>query len=344
MKESSKKIWASIIIPAFNEEQNIGRCLESLQGLNTANALIEVFVVDNGSTDNTRVIAEGFKGKLNIKVLTVPEVNVSTLRNIGVKGSSGDILAFVDADCTVCPDWIERAAEYLSDSETGAVGCSVCVPAEASWVARIWDLNNARRRRLGETSFLPTGNLIVTRKNFLKIDGFDDRLASNEDFDFCYRLRKEGFRIFSDPEIRVVHWGVPTGLLSFYRREKWHGTHVFKVFLSSVRELKNLKAVAYALYYIFSILFVLFSVILGIATDVYRLFFVSLLFFFIPPLLLAFRTLRSQGHPMKYFPGMSVIYLVYGLARAASIINVKNWAFSKGPDVQGQIKESQKTE
>ena len=100
----------SIIIPALNAENTIKDCLNSIKQLDYPDLKIEVIVVDNGSDDKTADIAMQF----GAKVLYKPDLNVGGLRNAGAKVSSGDILAFTDADCVVEKDWLSQISRSLS--------------------------------------------------------------------------------------------------------------------------------------------------------------------------------------------------------------------------------------
>lgn len=327
-----KKIpnFVSIVIPAYNEEKNIGRCLDSIVSMNLAKDTYEVIIVDNGSTDKTYAIASSFNTKISITILVHTLVNIATLRNIGVAHSKGDIIAFVDADCTVSNSWIETALEHFKDDKVGAVGCSVNIPENGSWVSRVWDLNVSKKRKPGFTRSLPTGNLFVRKALFSKIKGFDESLSTNEDFDFCFRLQNEGFNILSDPNIKVIHWGIPENLMQFYRRGKWHGVHAFSVFIKDIRKLRNIKAVLYAFYYLgcLSGLFAgLFELIIkGKAI----LLISSACAIVLPPALLSFRAIFSQHQPFKYFLPLGMLYLTYGIARAMSLTtNLSNLLIQK---------------
>jgi glycosyltransferase involved in cell wall biosynthesis len=112
--------FVSIIIPAYNEEDNIAKCLQSINAQMEQGIDYEIIVVDNGSTDRTREIAE----KLKAKVFALPEVNISALRNFGAEASSGDILAFLDADCLVKDGWLKNAVSILDDPAVAMVGSS----------------------------------------------------------------------------------------------------------------------------------------------------------------------------------------------------------------------------
>lgn len=312
----------SIIIPALNEEDNIGRCLQSIAEMDTASHRCEVILVDNGSTDNTRGIAESYSGRLDLRVLLAPGVNISALRNTGERHARGSLLAFVDADCTVSKEWMTHAVPYFRDPDVGAAGCSHEIPADSSWVAIVWDLNTGRKRVSRETTTLPSGNLIVHKCAFESVGGFDEQLKTNEDFDLCHRLRLRGFKIYSDPRISAVHWGVPRNLAEFYRRQKWHGTHVFKAFLSNFADLVNVRAVAYAFYYFLGVAFLLISLPVSLVSRNALFLLLAAAILVVPPFVLSARTIAGRHASVRQLVPLSLLYLIYGVARARSLLSL----------------------
>jgi glycosyltransferase involved in cell wall biosynthesis len=104
-KMSGDRLLISVIIPAYNVEKTLGRCLESVLAQNYAP--FEVIVVDNNSKDKTKEIILDFK-KNNKKVKYIFEgiKGRTSARNAGIKNADGEIIVMLDADCLVPMNWI----------------------------------------------------------------------------------------------------------------------------------------------------------------------------------------------------------------------------------------------
>ncbi len=112
----------SIIIPAFNVEKFIPRCLISL--INQTLENIEIIVINDGSTDQTESIAKQFaKCDSRIKVLSQPNQKQGSARNRGISNSKGEYIAFIDADDWVSADFCEKM--YFAAKSTNAeIACA----------------------------------------------------------------------------------------------------------------------------------------------------------------------------------------------------------------------------
>ena len=93
-------VQLSVIVPVYNMEKYLDICMSSL--VNQTYKNIEIIVVDDGSTDNTKKILKEYTNKKNIKLLFKQKEGVSISRNTGIKISTGDYITFLDAD-----DWLE---------------------------------------------------------------------------------------------------------------------------------------------------------------------------------------------------------------------------------------------
>lgn len=101
----------SVIIPTFNEEENIAQCLVSLSHQTMPRSEYEIIVVDGGSKDATCEIAKKYADKVFVQTSR----KVGGARNDGVMAAQGDIIATTDADCILPPHWLKKIAADFSD-------------------------------------------------------------------------------------------------------------------------------------------------------------------------------------------------------------------------------------
>jgi GT2 family glycosyltransferase len=237
------------------------------------------------------------------------------------------VIAFLDADCIVPADWLEKALPYITEDGFAAVGFRMTIPKDANWVARSWDLLFAKRDVTAEVDWLPTGNMIITRDVFLSVGGFDESLETNEDYDLCFRLRSKGYRLISSADTSVKHLRPPHSLRQVFKKELWHGKEVFRVFLDDMRSSgslnvlkgKNSKVVLYALCYLLFILLIVGSLAFSLTKGT----IIPLVIALILPLLTSFflsitytGSLREWG----MIPGLAVLLTVYGFSRAIGLL------------------------
>src|SRR3989344_7794863 len=92
----------SVVIPAFNEEKNIDKLIQSL--LNQEEPADEIIVVDNNSTDHTDAIVKNY----NVRILHEPKQGITHARNRGFDEAKYEIIARTDADTVLPTDWIRK--------------------------------------------------------------------------------------------------------------------------------------------------------------------------------------------------------------------------------------------
>ena len=321
--ESMKVSTISIVIPARNEAGFIDQCLSAIRGMKTSAAEVEIVVVDNNSTDDTAAISKTY----GATVVTKKEGSIGSLRNAGAAVSKGDFIAFLDADCIVPGDWLERALSFFAGDRRMIIGFRMTIPGDANWVARCWDILFSKRNVTAEVEWLPSGNMIMTRQAFLSIGGFDEGLETNEDCDLCFRLGKRGYRVLSCADTAVVHLRPPRSLSQVFKKELWHGKEIFKVFVGDVMQSKdfnitrrkNSKIVLYALCNLAFILTFLFSLVVAFSMKILLPLGIALALPFITSFVLAWAYTRSHKDK-KMIVGLTILLVVYGLSRAVSIL------------------------
>lgn len=300
----------SYVVPMFNEEKYISVCLDSLVKLKLGND--QIIVVDNGSTDSSLDIVRRYAGVILVEK---PGATVASVRNAGASLATGDVLAFIDADCVLADDWRIQVMDTLELQKVSATGSKVGLPVKASWVEKAWC--SQRTNSAGATGYINSGNFIVWRSVFVGVGGFDEALITGEDSEFCWRLRRSGHVVFENPEIKVRHLGNPKNLWSFYRQQRWHGLGMFGTFKIS----KFDKPVIMTLVFIFCNLLAV-ALLVGFSNTlmVYSLVVLMLLIFLVPVLTSAYRCLQYKN--FKFFFQLILLYLFYYFARANAIFQI----------------------
>ncbi len=241
--------YVSIVIPTLNSEETLEKCLLSIEQLEYPCENIEVIIVDNGSIDRTREIAETFGHTVYLK----PDLNVGALRNFGSIKSRGDVLAHTDSDCLFPKQWLEIAVENLENENTGAVGGGCSVPDDASWVEKSWVVS--QKSIIMYAEYLPACNIIIKKEIYNKVGGFNEKLVAGEDDDLSLKIRKHGYKLISHKFCRVIHLGYPKTLFAVAKRQMWHGK-------STIYAKKNIFDKMFLFSHIFVINLLLFPIAL----------------------------------------------------------------------------------
>ncbi len=318
----------SIIIPAKNEERVIGTCLQHIAELDFRAEDFEVILADNGSTDRTVEIFRSWSGRLNLSALERPGVSIAALRNAAAAISRGTLLGFLDADCLVPCDWLKDAEGLLQGADAKIVGAHFRIPYDSTWVARCW-FDDEHSNRAGETSYVPSGDLLMSRSTFDRIGGFDESLQTNEDYEFCQRAKRAGFPVCSFPQLEVIHLGTPQSISEFYHKQAWHGQHVLRVLVRNLPSFYNARAVFFALYTFLGLLLVLCGAIALLMMGNPQLLAVAILFCLCGPFFLALRA-AIQRRKLTILVPLIFLYFLYGVARASCILqSLSGWNLTR---------------
>lgn len=197
----------SIIIPVFNQGEDLFRCLQALEG-QTRPERFEVVVVDNHSDRPIDGLTERFPF---VRCIREPKPGSYAARNRGIEASRGDILAFTDADCLPEGSWIEsgvRAVQRLPGS--GMVGGKIELTFHDPNKPTAAELYESVFAGFPQESFVKggfsaTANLFTTRATVEQVGLFDERLMSGGDMEWGQRLRSRGLvQVYAD-DVRVSH-------------------------------------------------------------------------------------------------------------------------------------------
>jgi hypothetical protein len=199
----------SVVIPNYNYEKTLARCLESV--MEQTHRPIEVIVVDDGSTDSSREIVRSFPCTL---LELEGNRGVSAARNAGIAASRGDIVFFLDSDEALTPDSIEHAVALLTgDPPRGGapLGCvhGLIAPepliddGPIEWY-KVLHAYWWRRRGVGEVPTAFFAQAAVPRRVLDDIGPFDERLRDSEDLEYSDRLAPR-YRILLTDGVLAYH-------------------------------------------------------------------------------------------------------------------------------------------
>ncbi len=219
----------SVVIACLDAQDTIGVQLEALarQVLPLPDgAGWEVLVCDNGSTDRTLEVVQGYRSRLPLRVIHASaRRGAGAARNAGARAASGTWLAFCDADDEVAPGWVAAMADGLR---------------RHAFVAGRFDsarLNGRRARRsrpVDQTTGLQrssglvdlphagAGNMGMHRELFLSLGGFDPEVRCLEDTDLSWRAQRAGAELVYLPEA-VVHVRLRSTLPAMYAQGRAYG-------------------------------------------------------------------------------------------------------------------------
>jgi glycosyltransferase involved in cell wall biosynthesis len=207
----------SLIIPVHNGGEAFGHCLSSVRQL--VPPATEWIVVDDGSTDDSAARARE-AGATVIETLR-PRSGPAVARNLGAGAARGDLLYFLDADCSIHSDAVGVALRTFAEQPTvtALVGSYDDEPTAPNLLSQYKNLTH----HLVHQSAPPDGFTmwgacgVIRREVFWELGGFDERYGRPciEDIELGYRLAETGHRIRMCPELQVTHHKVwrPLGLL-----------------------------------------------------------------------------------------------------------------------------------
>lgn len=204
----------SVVIPVYNEAEAIEACLTALLPSRQSFAgPYEIVVVDNGSTDPSHEVVEGFRQahpELELRLVHEEESGVAAASQRGFCEARYEIIARTDADTLVDPRWLEAIVRRFEDPRVMALCGRVCF-YNPHWIQkvlfleRLIALHQRVHVRLKKPHFWGF-NFAVRREIFERVGGFNTRLRLGEDLELGLRLGRAlrpGERIVYAPEVRV---------------------------------------------------------------------------------------------------------------------------------------------
>jgi biofilm PGA synthesis N-glycosyltransferase PgaC len=197
-----KRYSVSFVIPAYNEASTIGDTIEHIFAIDYRN-IIQVIVVNDCSTDNTKEVVEALQKKYSRLVLVNNPTNLGNAgksKNAGLKYATGELIAFVDADSYPAKDSLKKMVGFFEDAEVGAVTCPILVRGDKTFLERLQGIEYRiialTRKLLGyvDSIYVTPGPLALYRKKAIdEVKGFDGQNMT-EDIEITWNLTAKGWK------------------------------------------------------------------------------------------------------------------------------------------------------
>ncbi len=222
-KEGSDKPLVSFVIPTLNSERTLDKCLSSI--VQQDYPLIEILVIDNGSTDNSIAIARKFGAR--IYFLKGP---LGDVRRLGIDNSLGELVSLWDSDVYIRhPEWLSQSVSLLCCfPKASTLWIHATHPPNAGIVAKAYHwyswmmMMNFAKAGIG---FWGGGVSIFRRKAIIDVGGITKGIDTGEDYDLAKKLGREGYETI------------------FYDDSVYHDSHstLTELFRKDIRRAKNFK-------------------------------------------------------------------------------------------------------
>jgi glycosyltransferase involved in cell wall biosynthesis len=316
----------SITIPCRNEQQYIGKCLQSIVDCNFDKSLLSVFVCDGLSDDETSLIVIEFAAKYGfIKLIQNKKQTTPFALNLGLKANNADIKIILGAHAEIYPDYINNCiVAFGFDENIGCVG-GVIENLYENQTAEVigkamssgFGVGNAHFRTGEMDGYVDTVAFGAYKKEvFEKIGYFDEELIRNQDDEFNFRLLKNGFKIYLYRPIQSKYY-VRASFKKLYKQYYQYG--YWKVYVNKKHQtITTLRQIVPLLF----VLYLLGGAILSLLHPLLFLLYISILIlYFLAGIYSATKQAEKLKPIFSIVKSFFILHFSYGLGYLKGIID-----------------------
>lgn len=216
------KLSISIVICTYNRDKFLPESLDSLTKQTVDNDFFEILIIDNNSTDKTETISKNFienNPQLNIKYHFEANKGLSFARNRGIKEACSPIIAYVDDDAILTPDYIKNILTFFASNPQAMGAGGEVIPKYESGEEPIWNSKyvSAMSGKVNHGNLLkkytkamkyPVGcNMIYKKEILVKAGGFNNQLTFRSDDKYIFhQIHKLTDEIYYIPNATLYHY------------------------------------------------------------------------------------------------------------------------------------------
>ncbi len=216
----------SIVIPAYNAREHLSRVLDGIIEQDY-DGLIDVVVVNDGSSDDTLQMAENYRDSKrlpdnrSLRVIDQQNQGAAAATNTGIEASNHAIVCSVDSDVVLHRDWLGKIIEEMQDESVAAAQGYYKTPSGVSFWARMMGYDVEARYDAIDTRYVTqvcTGDTAYRRSALEKTGLFDTSFKYGYDNNMSYRLLAAGYRlVFRKDAVCDHYW--KADLMSYIRQQ-----------------------------------------------------------------------------------------------------------------------------
>ena len=214
------KPLVTVIIPAYNEEKYIEKCITSLLTQTYKN--VEIIIVNDGSTDSTQIISSKYK----VKVISLPHGGPGKAKNYGVNIARGEIVVFLDADMYVDNNYIRNIIQPILDGKTFA---TYTVKESVANINNLWsrcwniNLDLAINQRLNlKDRNINYVFMAILKNKFLELGGFNPKWGYIDDRSLLTKEKRAAFPVSN----AICYHFNPETLQEVFLSARWIGRSI----------------------------------------------------------------------------------------------------------------------
>ena len=226
----SERPTVTVVVPMLDESGAIDACLDSFAAQTYPQELLDVVVVDGGSTDGSRRYVEERAAQVRwLRVVDNPARKAAAAFNRGVEAAKGEVVCLFSAHGVADPEYVRRSVDVLYETGAGGVGGrylheGLDPASNAIGLAMVSRFGMASPHRFAtdRRDVDTISHPAYVREALQSVGPFDERLERNSDYELNFRLREAGVRLVLDPSITSVYRPRPS-LRALGRQFWWYG-------------------------------------------------------------------------------------------------------------------------
>ena len=239
--KSSKNLKITFMIPAFNEEKHIKKCIDSILNLDYPRKNIKTIVVNDGSTDRTKEICEEYERKGLIKLINQKHSGKASALNHALKFVKTNFVATLDADSFVTSSYLSQILGYFKKNEVVVVTPAIKITRDKTlserlqWLEYLFSIFLRKMFAIFGCQYVIPGPGSVYRTSILKeVGGFDEN-SIVEDTEIGFRLQNNRYEIENSMDA-IVYTEAPNAFSKLYsQRIRW-----YRGYLQNVSEYSHM--------------------------------------------------------------------------------------------------------